>query len=167
MSNAPELWEFGADPAPDKPQTPSPAAASNLTPREVTCDVEYTIPATGEVKTCAIILRLLTNAEKIAAAQQVALMCGGQPIECFEADYRARLRAWAHMGRLATKDWPKWLTEAIAEDDALLFALYGEALAHQDRYFLRDTGEGAGAPSKPRMAVRARLPAQSPSPVGR
>lgn len=164
MSQPPttELWEFGADPAPAKPTAPSSAA--QLTPREVTCDVEYTIPATGEVKTCAIILRLLSNADRITAAQQVALMCGGQPIECFEEGHRAWLQAWAHMGRLVTKDWPEWLLAAIKEDQALLFALYGEALAHQERYFLRDTGEGAGAPSKPRMAVRARLPPKPPAP---
>ena len=159
-------WDFGADPTPTKPAPPPTGSeAQNITPREVVCDVEYTIPATGEVKTCAIILRILTNAEKMVASQQAAIMFGGQPVECFEPKFRARAHAWAHMGRLATKDWPKWLREAIDEDDGLLFALYEEALAHQARYFPGDSSPSEGTPSKPRMAIRARLPAQPASPV--
>ena len=143
MSTLQDLRNIGQEAAPDN-------APSNLIPRTIEVRVDCTYR--GEEKTCSVSSTVPNAKARQQISRSIAQQSGGLLWESFAEGDRLRMLALATIAHQVA-DIPDWLSTALEEDDAILFALYEGVDAHTARYFLGDLDESAEAPQKPRVAV--------------
>lgn len=133
---SPEEAAAGAD-APQAPR-PGPFRHGELTQREEAFSVRYIGPG-GEQQAAEVISRIMDRDARDRWERVVAVAAG-----CSADHAPWRQRAMFAVA-IQLVDPPKWLLDAMAEDDDLLSAVHGGCEAHRLRYFRGDDAEGGPA----------------------
>jgi hypothetical protein len=139
----------GADVA--KAPATGPHRKGDLVEREEPLTIRYVTP-TGETKEAEVVSRVMGREDRDRLDRIVASNTGGIPLVCFPEN-GWRLRSEFRVA-LQLVEPPKWLLEAVGEDDALLGAIVGVLEAHSLRYFLGDDGEGGPVAIATHVEVR-------------
>ena len=95
----------------------------------------------GQVLEGEFVTHVLTVQEMIEVGRAKAVLSGGRPWEALDSDTRTLIEAAATCS-VALKKQPQWFDTMAMKDPQLLLTVYGEVLAHEQRFFRTGVREG-------------------------
>ncbi len=95
----------------------------------------------GQVLEGEFVSHVLTVQEMIEVGRAKAVLSGGRPWEAIDPDTRTLIEATATCS-VALKKQPGWFDTLAMKDPQILLAVYGEILAHEQRFFRTGLREG-------------------------
>jgi hypothetical protein len=126
----------GAD-VPTAP-TEGPSRQGELVEREEEFTVRYVTP-TGELKEAVVRSRIMDKPDRDRLDRLVAMNAGG-PVDSLPGQGWRLISTFRVAIQLVEP--PRWLLDAVQEDDDLLLAIMGGLERHRLQYFRGDDGEG-------------------------
>lgn len=134
--------------------------AGKITPREITLQVRYPEPGTGKMLRANLTSRIMTGDERRVATRLEVQLAGGVAVTSMSGLAQNRLRALA-VCTVQLRDPDEWVPKYLAEDDTLLYSIYGALEEHDSRYFFRDLRSSEGGTEARRLAVVTPFDAES------
>jgi hypothetical protein len=135
---------------------PPQDGAKDLIPREIPLQVTYTEPGTGNVLRATLISRIMTGEERRLVSHLEVGLAAPLNVSALSVPAQNRNHAQA-VCTAQLREPPGWVLKYIAEDDALLFSIFGALEGHNNRYFFRDGGTGEGDTPSQQLAVTSPL----------
>jgi hypothetical protein len=128
----------------DVPEAPTggPFRRGDLVDRDEPFTVRYVDPK-GELHESDMVSRIMTKDDRDRQDRLVAMAAGG-PVDHLPGQGWRMISCFRVAIQIVAP--PKWLLEAIQEDDDLLVKVMGVLEAHRLTYFRGDDGEGGHAP---------------------
>lgn len=134
-----------------------PAAAQEpLTPREMAWSLTYRDPE-GVEHRGTLLSQPLTAGEFVQASQNAAALAGC-PWERLPGTAQARIWAMAVVALQVRQPRPVWFDRWAADDETLLFTVYGLCDRHNSDFFRAGDPTGPGSEVKPRVVVAPVVP---------
>lgn len=135
-------------------------AAPQLARREQAWVVSYTDPEGGK-HSDSIVSRVLSADERMQVSRASARLAAC-PWDQLPAGSQARIWAMALVA-VQVREPPAWFTQWAAEDDVLLFAVFGRCTGHAADFFRANDGEGEGDSGQSRVVFASDVSTADPA----